>query len=241
MSAKNTLYYTIQSSTSRNSVHGLRPRIGSPFSAADLIGIAAEECGRQGTTLEDLAEIAWIEQADGTFLPSREWAEGEQLAAAVKKLGDDGKLFEIYPDTQTGRDEYCKRALELGLDDDLDPDIIAETSATVRAALVIAAKANQEALQEFFEGLASCDYYDGLSYQLYLDLDDNSLSIHQEVSSNSWLQRDDGSLIQVYQVSGYCDTPEDERYTVGCDINDYGYADWLNEIEAKIAQRLSTM
>jgi hypothetical protein len=98
---------------------------------------------------------------------------------------------------------------------------------------------NQAVLTEFFKGVASCDYYDGMSYQLYIDLDDMSLSINQEVSDQSWLQRDDGSLVKIASVSGYTDTPEDERYTDGCDIMDYGYAEWILEIEEKISNAIA--
>ncbi len=95
---------------------------------------------------------------------------------------------------------------------------------------------NATVLETFFAGIASCDYYDGHCYRLYLDLDDNSISEHMEASENSWLQRDDGSLVEIIRVSGYCDTPEDERYTDGCDLTDYGYAEWLDMIESRIAE-----
>lgn len=99
--------------------------------------------------------------------------------------------------------------------------------------------ANESVLAEFFAGIASCDYYDGMSHQLYLDLDDNQLQINVEASDQSWLQRDDGSLIQILSISGYADTPEAERYTDECDLNDYGYAEWLDMVEAKIVEALS--
>lgn len=98
--------------------------------------------------------------------------------------------------------------------------------------------ANEDVLYKFFVGFASCDYYDGTCYQLYLDLDDDTLSINQEASSNSWLQRDDGSLVQISSISGYCDTPEEERYTDECSLDDYGYGDWLDEIKEKIEEVL---
>ncbi|MDD2664396.1 MAG: hypothetical protein PHD19_11650 [Dechloromonas sp.] len=103
---------------------------------------------------------------------------------------------------------------------------------------LIAVDGNLATLQQYFAGLASCDYYDGLSHQLYLDLDDNSLLINTEASDNSWLQRDDGSLVLIYRVSGYCDTPADERYSAerGDDLNDYGYTDWL---DGELARRLA--
>lgn len=99
---------------------------------------------------------------------------------------------------------------------------------------------NQAALLAFFKGVASCDYYDGTSYQLYLDLRDGSIFENQEVSDQSWLQRDDGSLVRIASVSGYCDIPEEECYTDGCSLSDYGWADWLEEIEARIAQALES-
>lgn len=104
---------------------------------------------------------------------------------------------------------------------------------------IISSSTNEAVLVEFFTGIASCNYYDGMSYQLYLDRDDNTLSIHQEVSNQSWLQRDDGSLVQVECVCGYCDIPVDERYTDGCDLNDYGYGEWIDMIEQKIDTALA--
>ena len=95
-------------------------------------------------------------------------------------------------------------------------------------------EANSAILEQFFVGIASCDYYDGMSHKLYLDTDDNTLSINTEASDNSWLQRNDGSLIQIARVSGYCDTPEDERYTDECSLSDCGYSEWLDEIRSKI-------
>jgi hypothetical protein len=98
---------------------------------------------------------------------------------------------------------------------------------------------NKAVLLEFFGGVASCSYYNGSTYQLYLDLNDNTLSIHHDVSNNSWIQRDDGSLLRIASVSGYTDVPTSERYTDGCDIFDFGYADWLDQIERSIAQAIA--
>ena len=103
---------------------------------------------------------------------------------------------------------------------------------------VLVADQNLAVITEYFKGIASCSYYDGLSYQLYIDADDNTLSIHQEISSNSWLQREDGSLIRVWEVSGYCDIPQHERYTDGCDLSDYGFYAWQNELSQRIAEAL---
>lgn len=97
---------------------------------------------------------------------------------------------------------------------------------------------NESVLHKYFEGIASCNYYDGTSYQLYLDLDDNTMSIKQEISDNTWSQRDDGSLICLLKTSGYADIPEEERYSDDCDLYDYGYAEWLDGIEEILLQRL---
>jgi len=90
---------------------------------------------------------------------------------------------------------------------------------------------NSKVLRDFFAGIASGNYYNGMSYQLYLDLDDDTIDIKVEASDNTWSQRDDGSLVKLTSVSGYDDTPEAECYTNGCDLNDYGFAEWLDSIE----------
>ena len=93
---------------------------------------------------------------------------------------------------------------------------------------------NSKVLRDFFAGIASGNYYNGMSYQLYLDLDDDTIDIKVEASDNTWSQRDDGSLVKLTSVSGYDDTPEAECYTDGCDLYDYGFTDWLDSIEEVI-------
>lgn len=99
---------------------------------------------------------------------------------------------------------------------------------------------NTDVMIEFFKGIASCDFYDGLSHQLYLDLDDNTMSIKTEASDNTWSQRDDDSLVCLEKVSGYCDIPEEDRFTEGCSLSDYGYSDWedglFDTIESRFCQ-----
>lgn len=107
---------------------------------------------------------------------------------------------------------------------------------TITARDIIDSDANSAVLQTFFRGLASCDYYDGRTYQLYLDSRDGSLSERVEASNQSFVHRDDGSLLLVLAVNGYADTPDDERYSDerGDNIMDYGYAEWLDEVEDRI-------
>ena len=101
---------------------------------------------------------------------------------------------------------------------------------------------NSKVLRDYFAGIASENYYNcnGMSYQLYLDLDDDTMDIKVEASDNTWSQRDDGSLVKLMSVSGYTDTPEVELYTDGCDLHDYGFAEWLDGIE-KIIDNLDNL
>lgn len=110
-------------------------------------------------------------------------------------------------------------------------------NATTRAELIM--ERNAHVLEEFFKGIASGDYYDGMDHQLYLDADDDSMLDHLEASDQSWLQRDDGSLIRLLHVNGYSDTPEAERYTDECDLNDYGYGDWLDHVRDLVSDALN--
>lgn len=100
---------------------------------------------------------------------------------------------------------------------------------------------NTGILTEFFAGIASCEYYDNMSHQLYLDLDDGKMFINLEAVNSSYLCRDDGSLIRVLCVSGICDTPEDERYDAesGDSLEDYGFSDWLDQVRAALTEVLA--
>lgn len=96
-------------------------------------------------------------------------------------------------------------------------------------------ESNKGVLMEYFKGIASGDYYDGNDHQLYLDLDDNIISENTEASENSWLQRDDGSLVKIHSTQGYCDLPDDELYNEAeSSIYDFGYSEFLEEIETII-------
>lgn len=110
---------------------------------------------------------------------------------------------------------------------------------TDRAEEIMSTESNQAILEEFFTGIASCSYYDGLCYRLYLDERGDTLFISQEASENTWRERDDGTLHEIDRVSGYCDIPQNERYTAGCDLAGYGYADWLDRMESEIAEAVS--
>lgn len=97
---------------------------------------------------------------------------------------------------------------------------------------------NEAVLKEFFIGTASGDYFDGRSHQLYLDLRRDRMWETTEASDNTWTCRDDGSLVQIDRVNGYCDIPKKDRYNDKCDLEDFGYSDWLEYIRQLIAAEL---
>lgn len=95
---------------------------------------------------------------------------------------------------------------------------------------------NLAVLEQFFIGITSGDYYDGTSYQLYVDLRDGELFENHEASDSTWLQRRDGSLILIESASGYGDAAD--GWTDSADIDDFGFADWLDDVERKIADAI---
>jgi hypothetical protein len=134
---------------------------------------------------------------------------------------------------QTAAIEIALAALTKGLTKGENEMITPETLGVKKVDARKIIEKNNEILREYFVGIASDNYYNcnGLSYQLYLDLDDDTMDIKVEASGNTWSQRDDGSLIKIMEISGYSDIPENELYTNGCDIYDYGFTDWLDGIE----------
>lgn len=92
--------FALFSSTSRNSTKGLRPRI-IYTSMDDIITAAYDELRREGRVFEELAGIGWSEDEDGVVRPVRTLTEEEILALSIQKLGDDGRVFEAFDDSDT--------------------------------------------------------------------------------------------------------------------------------------------
>ena len=67
--------------------------------------------------------------------------------------------------------------------------------------------------------------------RIYFDLNDMSFFEHCEASQNTWIQRNDGSLVEIARDSGYgYDLSEDELYWLETDgVSDFGYEDWMND------------
>jgi len=95
---------------------------------------------------------------------------------------------------------------------------------------------NLDVIRKFFIGISSCNYLDGRCYRLYLDLDDETVFEDFQTSSQSWIQRNDNTLVEIYRVESYADTPEEgeEWYTDGCDLNDYGFEEFVDKLRNRI-------
>lgn len=77
--------------------------------------------------------------------------------------------------------------------------------------------------------------------RIYLDLREMSLFESTEVSCNTWLQRDDGSLQAVARDEGWgADLTEAEKAHLDADgVSDFSYAEWLdNALEPAIQQAM---
>ena len=89
--------------------------------------------------------------------------------------------------------------------------------------------ASTKQLGEFYTTTREAD---GNAYQLYLDIADGSLMVNTEGSTNSWLQRDDGSLVLLTQHAYPAGTDPGEE-------SEDGYSLWVDEIERMIAAKLA--
>jgi hypothetical protein len=112
-----TSYFVIYSNTSRYSTAGLRPQVMWTFDKT-IVEAADREMNRSGESLEDMAGIQWIEDADGNMQPARELTYDEVLTLSIKKLGDDGRLFETFSTDEAGAAAFVEAAEYYGLDDE---------------------------------------------------------------------------------------------------------------------------
>lgn len=109
--------YCVYSNTSRNSTQGLQPQV-MLSDRASLIEAAEAELQRCGQTLEDLAGVAWRGDEVGNSKPERELGADEKFRLAIRKLDDDGRLFEAFDDTEEGRRQFIEAAKFYGRESD---------------------------------------------------------------------------------------------------------------------------
>ena len=114
---KSPPYFVLYSNTSRYGKAGLRPRVMLTFDKT-IIEAAAREMNRSGESLEDMAGVEWIEDADGSMQPARELTYDEVLALSVEKLDDDGRLYEIFSTDEEGALDFIEAAEHYGLDNE---------------------------------------------------------------------------------------------------------------------------
>lgn len=114
--ADSDFFYTLSSTGSRNGAAGLGAFRCNVFPQVEIVRLASEECLREGSSLEDLAGIGWInpdEDPDAeSWKPARAWLPGEEFSTACAKLADDGRYFEAWPDTPEGRAGFLAAADE---------------------------------------------------------------------------------------------------------------------------------
>jgi hypothetical protein len=114
---ESTPYFVIYSKTGRYGKAGLRPQVMLTFDKT-IIEAAERELNRSGETLEDMAGVKWIEDADGNMQPARELTYDEVLALSVEKLDDDGRLYTIFSTDEEGALDFIEAAEEYGLDNE---------------------------------------------------------------------------------------------------------------------------
>lgn len=110
-----TTYFVIYSKTSRNGTAGLRPQVMWVFDKT-IVKAAAMEMNRSGESLEDMAGVEWVEDADGYVQPARELTYDEVLALSIKKLGDDGRLYSTFSTDEAGAAAFIEAAEHHGLE-----------------------------------------------------------------------------------------------------------------------------
>jgi len=94
----NTYYFVLYSNTSRCGPGGLKPRVAWT-SGVKIISCAAEELARSGEAL-----------AEGL-------TPADELASSAEKLGDDGRMYEIFPTDAAGAAAFVEAAAAHYLDD----------------------------------------------------------------------------------------------------------------------------
>ena len=113
MTKSTATYFVLFSDTSANSPAGLRPDAMWTFER-DILAAAGRECDRRGIDLRALFGIDLIEDAEGDMVYARELTPAESLEASAEKLGDDGRLYAIYPTTSSGAAEFIADAENYG-------------------------------------------------------------------------------------------------------------------------------
>jgi hypothetical protein len=84
--------------------------------ARSIVEAAAEELRRCGEALEDLAGIEWVEDEEGNRKPARDLTEEEVLFWSIEKLGDDGRMYEVFPTDERGAEDFVDEARHYGLE-----------------------------------------------------------------------------------------------------------------------------
>lgn len=96
---------------------------------------------------------------------------------------------------------------------------------------------NMRELEDFFIGVASCAFFDGDFYTLYLDLEDGEVFWDVDTTMYAPIE-DDERLAVVAQIQGYCDTPEAKRFNSNSTLENFGFDHWLGLIREHVENLL---
>jgi hypothetical protein len=111
-------FYALASSTSAYSCHGLNVN-AILISDEDIIKAAFDEACREGVSLESLAGLKAIEHENGYVSYERELTDEDRLRVSIEKLGDDGRLFEVYAANQPDElEKFVRQARHYGIEED---------------------------------------------------------------------------------------------------------------------------
>ncbi|MHB0928668.1 MAG: hypothetical protein ACYC3W_07075 [Candidatus Nanopelagicales bacterium] len=109
-------FFVLYSNTSRNSTPGLCPACMWATDIA-IIEAANRELTRSGKSLEDMAQISWIKDEDGSIKAARELTYDEILTLSTQKLADAGRMYSIFNTDETGVAAFIEAAGAQGLED----------------------------------------------------------------------------------------------------------------------------
>jgi hypothetical protein len=106
-------HFVIYSDSSRAGYGGLKPKV-MITTTKTMIEAASWELMKSNQCFEDLVGIPMIE-IDGDLEYTRAITDVEVFNLSIEKLGDDGRLYDIYATNKIGAKEFIANADNYGL------------------------------------------------------------------------------------------------------------------------------
>lgn len=80
------------------------------FTKEYILEAAYAEISKTDFSFEDMAKLDLIEDADGEFHYEREMRSDELFELSVAKLGDEGRMFKVFPTDEQGKKDFLEMA-----------------------------------------------------------------------------------------------------------------------------------